>query len=176
MKESWQTLSEEEIDRNRWWSHLVRRFRTPDGREGEYHLHHSNSAVNVFAQDEHGRFVMIREYRYLFDRMSVAECQGGIEDGETPEAAALRELKEETGYEAGTIVKIGTTAGAPSFSDETLHLFYATDLTRVGEHDREVTDVVHMTAAEIDDAIRSGEIWDSHMIGPWYQLKLHLGL
>lgn len=176
MKESWQTLSEEEIDRNPWWTHLMRKFRTPDGRDGEYHFVHNNSAVNVFAQDDDGRFVMIREYRYVLDRMSIAECQGGIEVGEVPEESAARELREETGYEAATIVKIGTCGAAPAFSDEMLYVFYATDLKQVGEHDREVMEVLHMTAGEIDDAIRRGDIWDSHVIAPWYMVKLHLGL
>ncbi len=176
MNESWQTISEEIIDSNPWWSHIMRRFRTGEGREGEYHFMHNNSAVNVFAQLDNGQFVMIREYRYVLDKMSVATCQGGIELGESPDQTADRELQEETGYEAGTLVKIGECAAAPAFADEILHVFLATDLKKIGEHDQEVSEVFLMTADEIDSAIRAGEIWDSHVIASWYLAKLHLGL
>lgn len=176
MQESWQTLSEQELDRNPWWSHVVRRFRTPEGREGEYHFMHNNSAVNVFARLDDGRFVMIREYRYVMDRLSVATCQGGVEVEETPEQSADRELKEETGYEAATIVKIAEFASAPAFADEMIHVFLATDLKKIGEHDHEVSEVLLMNAQEIDETIRTGEIWDSHVIASWYLVKLHLKL
>lgn len=176
MKESWQTLFEEEIDQNPWWTHMVRKFRTPEGRNGDYHFTRHGNAANVFAQDEDGRFVMVREYRYLFDRMSVSQPMGGIEPGETPEATAVRELREETGYEAATMVRVGTLATAPSFSQEEFTVFYATDLKKVGEHDLEITEVVSMRPEEIDDAIRRGDIWDSNVISSWYLLKLHLRL
>lgn len=174
MNESWQTLSEEELDSNPWWSHFVRRFRAPDGREGEYHLTRHNNAVNVFAQDADGMFVMVREYRYLFDRISVSQAMGGIEPGEAPEDAAVRELREETGHEAATLVKLGVLATAPSFSQEEFHVFYATDLKNVGEHDEEIVEVVRMRAEDIDAAIRRGEIWDSNAVASWALVKLHL--
>ncbi len=176
MNESWQTLSEEILDSNTWWSHILRRFRTPDGHEGEYHLVRNDGAVLIVARDEDGRFVMINEYRYVNDRMSLSVAAGGIEPGETPEESAARELSEESGYEAGTILSVGTCGSAPAIVDETLHIFFATDLKKVGEHDGEVSEVLSMTASEIDDAVRDGRIWDSHAIAAWYMTKLHLGL
>ena len=176
MNESWQTLSEEEIDRNPWWTHLLRRFQTPAGRTGDYHLMVNRNAVNVFAQDHDGRFVMVREYRYVFDRISVAQAMGGIEPGETAEGAVIRELREETGYEAATVVRLGVTATAPAFSHEECTVFYVTDLKKVGEHDHEILEVIHMSVGEIDEAIRRGEIWDSNAISSWCMVKLHLGL
>jgi len=176
MNESWQTLSEEIPDSNPWWSHVLRRFRTPNGSEGEYHFVRNDGAVLIVARDDDGRFVMINEYRYVQDRMSLSVAAGGIEPGESPEESALRELVEETGFEAGTIVKIGEIAAAPAFADENMHIFFATDLRKVGEHDGEVSDVVSMSAHEIDDAVRDGRIWDSHAIAAWYLVRLHLGL
>ncbi len=119
---------------------------------------------------------MVREYRYVFDRMSVSQPMGGIEPGESPEETAVRELREETGYEAATVVRLGTIASAPAFSQEELSVFFATDLKKVGEHDHEITEVIFMDAHEIDAAIRNGVIWDSNAISAWYLVKLHLGL
>ncbi len=176
MNESWQTLSEESLDSNPWWTHVLRRFKTPGGSEGEYHFVRNGGAVLIVARDEDGRFVMINEYRYVQDRMSLSVAAGGIEPGESPEESALRELVEVTGHEAGTIVKIAEIAAAPAFADENMHIFFATDLKKVGEHDGEISEVVSMSATEIDEAVRDGRIWDSHAIAAWYMAKLHLAL
>ncbi|NBQ56860.1 MAG: NUDIX domain-containing protein [Opitutaceae bacterium] len=100
MKESWQTLSEEEIDKNRFWSHMRRQFRRPDGKEGTYDLVEKNHAALVVARGDDGRFLMIREYRYLIDDVGIAVTAGGIEPGEEPIDGAVREFREETGCEA----------------------------------------------------------------------------
>lgn len=176
MIESWQTLSEEIIDKNSFWTHVKRQFRRPDGKEGKYNFADKNHAVQIVARDDDGKFIMIREYKYLLDQIAVAQAAGGIELGETPVEAAVRELREETGYEAGTMVEIGRCAGMPFLTNEWIFVMYATDLKKVGDHDDEVLEVLTMTADEIDSAIRKGEIWDSHVIASWYLAKLHLGL
>lgn len=176
MLESWQTLSEEEIDRNNFWTHRRRQFQRPDGKTGTYDFVDKDHAVNIVAQDQDGRFVMIHEYKYLLDAITIGQPAGGIEPGETPEETVARELREETGYEAGTIVPIGRCAGMPFLTNEWIYVYYATDLRLVGEHDDEVVRVVSMTRDEIDEAIRDGRIWDSHTIAAWYMAKLHLGL
>lgn len=175
MNESWQTLFEEEVDRNRFWTHVRRTFRRPDGKEGIYDSVDKSHAVQIVARLDDGRFVLIREYKYLLDAVAVAQAAGGIDPGETPVEAAARELREETGYEAGTLVEVGRVAGMPFLTNEWIHVIYATDLKKVGEHDDEVLEVFTMTADEVDDAIRRGDMWDSHVVASWYLVKLHLG-
>ena len=80
----WKTVSSEQVDQNPFWSHWRDFFRTPRGREGEYHYTTHRDAVGVIGQLDDGRFVMIVEYRYLFDKLSLAMAQGGREEGETP--------------------------------------------------------------------------------------------
>ena len=59
--------------------------------------------------------------------------QGGIDKGETPKDAALRELEEETGYRAGRMEKIGEFFSSPGMVSESFTLFRAHDLVKVGE-------------------------------------------
>jgi len=58
------------------------------------------------------------------------DADGAIED---PEHAARRELEEETGMRAGTWERVGAWYSAPGFTEELMHLFFATDLTPAGE-------------------------------------------
>lgn len=176
MPYSWHTLSEEELDRNHWWTHVRRSFRRPDGTEGVYEFARKNDAVNILAQDADGRFVHVREYKYLLDGTTIGQPAGGLESGESPLDAAIRELREETGYEAGSWKLVGRCAGMPFLTNERISVFYATDLTRVGDHDDEVLEVVRLTPGEIDAAIRDGKMWDSHTIAAWQMVRLHLGL
>lgn len=173
---SWQTLSKEKLDENPFWEHWKNRFRTGAGREGDYHYHVNNNAVAGFARLDDGRFVMIREYRYLFDKISVSHVQGGKEPGEEPEQTFRRELEEEIGYRAGRVTHLSRTATAPAFSKEEVDVYLAEDLKHVGEKPEgvEEIEVITMTAQQIDDAIRHGDIWDDNVMADWLLVKLYL--
>lgn len=104
----------------------------------------------IYAHEErcNGKIVVILPYRetgldteYLLrdeytppwdtDKNCISSITGGVDKGEEPLTAAVRELKEETGYDVGPgqLTSLGTTRGAKS-SDTTYHL-YAIDVTTV---------------------------------------------
>jgi len=90
-------------------------------------------AVAMLALDPDERVLLVRQWRTptggalleipagTLDR----EPDGGTED---PEAAARRELEEETGYRAGRWQKLGEFWTAPGFATELMHLYLATEL------------------------------------------------
>lgn len=176
MIKKWETLSTQPVNENPWGGYYHNRFRTADGVEGDYYYHANLNAIDVFPMLDDGRFVMLREYRYLFDKVSLSNVQGGIEKGEKPEETARRETEEESGYRPGKMIKVGEFASAPAFSKELCYVYIATNLekTETKPEDREYTEPVKMTADEIDDAIRSGEIWDSQVMATWNMVKLYL--
>lgn len=177
MVRPWKLFSKELIAKNPWWSTMHARFEMPDGRPGEYYYVAQNLCINVFVQDADGRFIMMREYRLVLDRVSLSHVQGGVEAGETAEEAAQREMLEEVGYEADTLIKLSTLATVPAFSDEQVILFFAPSAREVGKRvhgETEETEVVKMTAEEIDAAIQSGDIWDSQVVAHWYFVKQYL--
>ena len=75
------------------------------------------------------QMVMIRQYRKAVDQVVFEAPAGKLEPGEKLESAALRELKEETGYQAATILYMGAYFSSCGYTTEKLHLFFLKDLT-----------------------------------------------
>lgn len=79
----------------------------PDGSSGSFGLVYMRPGATVVAVDESGNIILAREYKYALEKETVELISGGIEDGETPEEAAGRELMEETGYISRSIIRLG---------------------------------------------------------------------
>jgi len=171
----WEKLSSEEVDRNKFWAHWRDTFRTPRGRTGPYDYTVHHDAVNVVGRLDDGRFVMIREYRYLFDRMTLSVAQGGMEPGEDPSACAHREFQEETGYKAERMTELGVLWSAPAFSKERFFVFLAEGLSPAERLDNEeIEEVIVMSKEEVEAAMRTGEFADSHGIAAWQMAMVYL--
>lgn len=114
-------------------------FRHDDtGEEVERELAAHPGASVIVAHD--GRSVyMVAQPREVVGEQSLLELPAGkIDPGESPEQTAQRELIEEIGYSAASWEPLKTVYASPGFTDETFHLFLATDLTeRRGEPDEE---------------------------------------
>ena len=88
--------------------------------------------VCILPVDENKVCTMVRQFRYPFGRMMLEAPAGKLEYGEDPLDCAVRELSEETGYQAEQLVYMGSMCTSPGFSTELLHLYLALGL-RAGE-------------------------------------------
>jgi ADP-ribose pyrophosphatase len=151
-----------------------RRYRLPDGRIARWDILAGGASVSVLAITEAGDVVLARQYRPGPDRVLV-ELPGGIVDpGEDPATAAARELLEETGYAAATVVVLGGTWLA-GFSNIYRYAALATGCTRLGEPQagsEEFCQPVELNRAEYLAVLRSGELTDSDT---GYRVADHLG-
>ena len=102
----WKKLTSRELFRNPWWSYRMDTVELPGGREGEYHYVHTGGSVMLVPVRSDGRIVMVRQFRYLDNRVSLEFPAGGVREGEDPDAIAHKELVEETGFD-GAIERIG---------------------------------------------------------------------
>ncbi|MEO8855080.1 MAG: NUDIX hydrolase, partial [Ginsengibacter sp.] len=99
---------------------------TPEGKIVEaYYVVELPTTVCAVAITEENEVLMVRQYRHPI-KETLLEIPGGfIDEGETPEEAMRRELKEETGYEFTTVKNVGRIAANPGVLDNYTHLFLA---------------------------------------------------
>ena len=90
-------------------------------------VEHSGGVV-MLGITKDGRIPMIRQYRKPAEQTMLELPAGKLEKGEDPAEAALRELKEETGYTAASIRKVSEFYTTVGYSEEILHVFFADDL------------------------------------------------
>jgi ADP-ribose pyrophosphatase len=102
--------------------------RLPDGRTARREVVEHGVAVAVLAENERGELLLISQFRYPAGEAMIELPAGIVEQGESCEAAAVRELQEETGWRPGRIVKVSEFYTSPGFSSELLKMYYATDL------------------------------------------------
>lgn len=172
------TESPGRVDGHRIWQHRfldahLDQVRYPDGSTGEQVLiHHPGaSAVVPFLSDAHGadpQLLLIRQYRYATGGYLYEIPAGRLEPNEPPLACAHRELREETGCTALEMQPLTAFWTTPGFTNERIHIFLATGLTRgtTAHESDEFIEVVPMRLSEALGRIEAGEITDAKtMIG-----------
>jgi ADP-ribose pyrophosphatase len=85
-------------------------------------------AVTILPVDADGRLLFVRQYRHASGKELLELPAGTLDENEPPEACALREIREETGFATDNLVKLGEFFLAPGYSTEYMHVYLATDL------------------------------------------------
>ena len=90
-------------------------------------------AVVILPLLDANRIVMVRNFRHSIQKELLELPAGTCEPSEDPIETAARELMEETGYRAGTLSPLASFYTSPGITDEWMHAYTASDLTRVGQ-------------------------------------------
>ncbi len=111
--------------------------------------------------------IMEKQYRYPVGKDLFEIPAGTLEKGESPEKCAARELIEETGYRAGNLKPLGRFYMSPGYCTEVMHVFVATNLSKVESHGMDDDEVIEIVKVSVDDAVKmilKGEIEDAKTV------------
>lgn len=140
----------------------------PNGNVAKWDLIDHKGAAAIVAVREDGKLLMVRQYRNALERETIEIPAGGLNGREEPtKNAALRELREETGYEctdAKLLLSIFTTV---AFCNEKIDIYLATGLKNPGRQHLDEDEYVNVEAyslEELKNLIYSGRIQDSKTI------------
>lgn len=131
-------------------------------------------AVVILPYEDNGKLVAIRQYRHAVRQTLLEFPAGTLEPREQPLVCARRELAEEVGRTAERWQDLGQLLPAPGFCDEIQYCYYAADLTpcETNLDDDELIEVVTLSPAEIEAAIRDGQMKDGKSISIFMRAKL----
>ena len=163
--EPWERLGSERLMQTPYFSLRSDRLRLPTGAiKDPYYVIERPDAAIIFPLTQGGDVVLVRQYRPPLQGMELGLPAGLVEEGEKPEAAARRELLEETGHSGGEWELLGSLASSPSLKDNRAHLFLARGVEGSAAPDpdeHELVEVVKAPVGELLSLVRSGEIVSS---------------
>lgn len=164
-----QQRSTRDVHANPYWTYAHDRYVLPDGSEGDYWWMKSRGSVLVVPRLGPDRFVLIRQFRYLNQRVSLEFPGGGLPADMTPEDAAACELREEAGYIADRLHPLGVYNPCNGLTNELCYAFAADGLRQVGQdlEPSEDIELVELDADAIRGAIRDGTLWDGMTMAAW---------
>jgi ADP-ribose pyrophosphatase len=158
----WETLARKTIlNHGKFLTVESHTIKLPDGRIiPDWPWLITPSAAIVLPVTADGKFLCFRQTKYAVEGTTLAPVGGMLEPDEPPLEAAKRELLEELGYEASDWIPLGSYVLDPNRGIASMHLFLALDarqVTRPDSDDLEDQELVHLSKAELENALKMGE-------------------
>lgn len=159
----WQTLNSTMVLNHRWCQIRQDEIKLPNGQIiDDFFVTIKPDIAMVLAITNSKEIILVRQYRHAVGDFFLELPAGLFEPTlENAEAAAIRELKEETGYTAEKVIKIATLYDKPSKDTNKTHLFVAENVIKTDEQNLDVTEEIEIVLIPIDsilDQVIQGEI------------------
>jgi ADP-ribose pyrophosphatase len=167
------TLETKPIFQGRIISLQVDTVRLPNGETATREIVRHPGAVAVVALLG-DRMLVVEQFRKPLEKVQVEIPAGKLDEGEEPEAAALRELEEETGYRARSIIHLQSFSTSPGFAEEIVHLYFTDDLEKGEVHldEEEFLTCEAITLEQAQQYILEGRICDAKTLLAVYAWRM----
>ena len=133
----------------------------PSGDRYEHHTVRIPRPAAAAVVRRNGAILLLWRHRMPTDSWGWEVPAGRTDPGETPEAAALREAVEETGWRPTGLRKLGAYHPLPGLVEQTFHVFLAEDAEQVGSPDPDESERVEwLPEGRVRGLLRDGSITD----------------
>ncbi len=188
----WEEVKTEHIVKDKWIDFRRSAYRFPDGSEFEpYYSYSRRDYVVIVASDTNGNLLCVRQFRQGIGEVTTEFPAGGIErtdgreyggrraeensrpadqDAEEALEAAVRELREETGYVSDEWEHLITIPSNATIADNYAYVFRAVNCRKAADQDLDDTEflnVIKHTPEEIEDLIRQGGFQQAVHVMAW---------
>jgi len=168
----WLLIKSETLLSDRWLTLRADECQLPNGTTlSPYYVLEEKDWVHVFAVASGSRVLTVKQFRYAGNAICTELPGGVVDEGETPLAAARRELLEETGFEAARWTNVASVFANPARQTNRLHVFLAEGLNEGGPQALEDSeDIVHelVELQAIKASIRDGSFLQALHIASFY--------
>ncbi len=161
----WTVHGERSLYDSEWVSLHLADVELEDGRRFEHHvIRIATPAVAAVVHDPERGVLMIRRHRFITDTWGWEVPAGRLEAGEGPEAAAAREVLEETGWRPGPLTPLGASRPMQGLSDMRHHIVLAQGATHEGEpvDSHEASEVAWVPVERLLPMIAAGDMPDGY--------------
>jgi 8-oxo-dGTP pyrophosphatase MutT (NUDIX family) len=128
----WQVHSEKTLYADAWLDVRVADVELPDGRHLDHRLVRTSPAAGAVVTDDQERVLLIWRHRFITDSWGWEIPMGAVEEGEMPQAAAAREVEEETGWRPGLLRPFLAVQPSNGISDNLHYVYRGESATRIG--------------------------------------------
>lgn len=159
----WTIDSREIVNKNPWTQYIHDKGKTKTGKAfNYYYLDIGGSAAVVGLVN--GKLLLVNQYRYPTAQWSLEVPGGGIEQGKTAEDTAKAELREETGYEAQSLLHLGDIQVMNGYANDIASIYFSPQCKKVGEPQLEDTEegaeVQLIPTEQVFELVQEGKITD----------------
>ena len=174
MIKPWKTLTTKLLENVPIFGILQVTRKPPDGEPVDFWVMELPDWANVVALTDDDQLVLVRQYRHGTDEVTLEIPGGNVDEGESAEEAARRELLEETGFGADHWEQIGNVEPNPAFMGNQCATYLARGARKVQEpqpDEYEDLEVVLVDRADFDTLIARGDITHSLVVAAAYHLQ-----
>ncbi|MET9221330.1 NUDIX hydrolase [Streptomyces sp. NPDC003300] len=162
----WKNHGEKTVYENPWLTLNLADVELPDGRHLDHYLIRQRPVALATTVNEAGEALLLWRHRFITDNWGWELAAGVVEDGEDIEAAAAREMLEETGWRLGPLQHLLTVEPSNGLTDGRHHVYWSTNAKHIGhpEDDFESERREWVPLSAVPSLIERGEIRSANAV------------